>query len=97
MITPQKDAKGRYWIRFRRHLAGTSQKGCIIMPTHRSYKSPWACQHRRELRKILNGELACSECQHVVARLDGTRPVYPALSQKVHDQLALLAERAGAV
>jgi hypothetical protein len=66
------------------------------MLTPRSYKSPWVCFHRRELRKIANGELCCLECLHVAVRVDGTRPSYPMPSQAIRDQLRLLAERAGA-
>ena len=64
--------------------------------TGRHYLSPWICNHRRELRKSANGELACLECMHVAVRVDGTRPSYPMPSKAIRDQLRLLAERAGA-
>ena len=66
------------------------------MPNPRSYKSPWVCFHRRELRRIANGELSCLECLHVAVRTDGSRPSYPMPSKAIRDQLRLLAERAGA-
>ena len=62
----------------------------------RSYKSPWVCFHRRELRRISNGELSCLECLHVAVRIDGTRPSYPMPSQAIRDQMRLLEELAGA-
>ena len=66
------------------------------MPNPRSYKSPWVCFHRRELRRLANKELGCLECMHVAVRVDGTRPTYPMPSKAIRDQLRLLVERAGA-
>jgi hypothetical protein len=61
----------------------------------RHYFSPWWCRHRRELRRLVNGELGCTECMHVVERRDGSRPTYPSPTQTLRDQLAYLAEQAG--
>lgn len=55
------------------------------------YARPWACTHRHFAR-LVNGEVGCLGCMHVVVRRNGSAVAYLIPSQV--KALEVLAERA---
>lgn len=61
------------------------------------YSRPWSCTHRRFAR-LVNGEVACLKCMHVVVRVDGSAVSYPtpALAKALEALAALVDEAVAA-